>query len=111
MSIALISLLCTLSATISYAQINELPRCTPEEQGVPSKALTTLFDSLVNMPGTDIHSVIVMRHGKVIGEIYPTPFAPQYAHTQYSSSKTLVSMAVGIAVDQNRLRITDRVAA
>ena len=110
-SIALISLLCTFCATISYAQINELPRCTPEEQGVPSKALTTLFDSLVNMPGTDIHSVIVMRHGKIIGEIYPTPFAPQYAHTQYSSSKTLVSMAVGIAVDQNRLRITDRVAA
>ena len=93
-----------------FAQINELPRSTPEEQGVPSKALIALFDSLHLMPQTDIHSMIVMRHGKVVGEFYPAPFAPEYQHTQYSSSKTLVSMAVGIAIDENRLRLTDRVA-
>ena len=93
-----------------FAQINELPRSTPEEQGVPSKALIALFDSLHLMPQTDIHSMIVMRHGKVVGEFYPAPFAPQYQHTQYSSSKTLVSIAVGMAIDENRLRLTDRVA-
>lgn len=92
------------------AQINELPRSTPEEQGVPSRALINLFDSLHVMPGTDIHSMIVMRHGKVVGEFYPAPFAPEYQHTQYSSSKTLVSLAVGMAIDENRLRLTDRVA-
>ena len=99
-----------LLAMSANAQINELPRSTPEEQGVPSKALIALFDSLHVMPGTDIHSVIVMRHGKVVGEMYPAPFAPEYQHTQYSSSKTLVSLAVGIAIDENRLRLTDRVA-
>lgn len=92
------------------AQVNDLPRTTPEEQGVPSKALVELFDSLHFMPGTDIHSMIVMRHGKVVGEFYPAPFAPEYQHTQYSSSKTLVSLAAGIAIDENRLRLTDRVA-
>ena len=97
-------------ALSANAQINELPRSTPEEQGVPSKALIALFDSLHVMPGTDIHSMIVMRHGKVVGEFYPAPFAPEYQHTQYSSSKTLVSLAVGIAIDENRLRLTDRVA-
>ena len=95
---------------VATAQINELSRCTPEEQGVPSKALIELFDSLHAMPGTDIHSMIVMRHGKVVGEFYPAPFGPEYQHTQYSSSKTLVSMAVGIAIDENRLRLEDRVA-
>lgn len=95
---------------VATAQINELPRCTPEEQGVPSKALIELFDSLHAIPGTDIHSMIVMRHGKVVGEFYPAPFGPEYQHTQYSSSKTLVSMAVGIAIDENRLRLEDRVA-
>ena len=93
------------------AQINDLPRSIPEEQGVPSKALTELFDAMHSMDQTDIHSMIVMRHGKVVGEFYPAPFAPQYRHTQYSSSKTLVSLAVGIAIDENRLRLTDRVAA
>ena len=105
---ALLFLLC--ATFVANAQINELPRTTPEEQGVPSKALVELFDSLHFMPGTDIHSMIVMRHGKVVGEFYPAPFAAEYQHTQYSSSKTLVSIAVGIAIDENRLRLTDRVA-
>lgn len=109
--IILFSFVLSLFASVASAQINELPRSTPEEQGVPSKALVALFDSLHLMPQTDIHSMIVMRHGKVVGEFYPAPFAAEYQHTQYSSSKTLVSMAVGIAIDENRLRLTDRVAA
>ena len=100
-----------IAAVTSYAQINQLPRSTPEEQGVPSKSLVALFDSLHYMPRTDIHSMIVMRHGKVVGEFYPAPFAAEYQHTQYSSSKTFVSLAVGLAIDENRLRLTDRVAA
>lgn len=100
-----------IAAVTSYAQINQLPRSTPEEQGVPSKSLVALFDSLHYMPRTDIHSMIVMRYGKVVGEFYPAPFAAEYQHTQYSSSKTFVSLAVGLAIDENRLRLTDRVAA
>ena len=103
-------LILACAATFANAQINVIERSTPEEQGVPSKALIELFDSLHCMPQTDIHSMIVMRHGKVVGEFYPAPFKAEYQHTQYSSSKTLVSIAVGIAIDENRLRLTDRVA-
>ena len=92
------------------AQVYDLPRSTPEEQGVPSKAIITVFDSLMATPNTDIHSVVVMRHGKVIGEIYPKPFAIEYKHTMYSCSKTFVSVAIGLAIEENRLRLTDRVA-
>lgn len=106
----LFSFILSCVALVAVAQTEELPRSTPEQQGVPSKALIELFDSLHAMPGTDIHSMIVMRHGKVVGEFYPAPFGPEYQHTQYSSSKTLVSMAVGIAIDENRLRLEDRVA-
>ncbi len=35
-----------LGALAAHAQINELPRSTPEAEGVPSKAVTALFDSL-----------------------------------------------------------------
>lgn len=98
-----------LISTTLYAQVNELPRSIPEAEGVPSKAVTALFDSLMALPKTDIHSVMVIRHGKVIGEIYPTPFSPEYQHTIYSCSKTFVSAAVGLAIDDNRLRLSDRV--
>ena len=103
-----IGLIASLSAN---AQTNELPRSTPEEQGVPSKALVALFDSLHALPLTDMHAVVVMRHGKVIGEMYPKPYAPEYRHTMYSCSKTFVGIAVGLAIEDNRLRLDDRVAA
>ena len=101
-----------LMASLSEnAEINELPRSTPEEQGVPSKALVALFDSLHSLPLTDMHAVVVMRHGKVIGEMYPNPYAPEYRHTMYSCSKTFVGIAVGLAIEDNRLRLDDRIAA
>ena len=103
-----IGLMASLSAN---AQTNELPRSTPEEQGVPSKALVALFDSLHALPLTDMHAVVVMRHGKVIGEMYPKPYAPEYRHTMYSCSKTFVGIAVGLAIEDNRLRLDDRIAA
>ena len=103
--------ICLLASLSTSAQTNELPRSTPEEQGVPSKALIALFDSLHALPLTDMHAVVVMRHGKVIGEMYPKPYAPEYRHTMYSCSKTFVGIAVGLAFEDNRLRLDDRVAA
>lgn len=102
--------ICLIVSLPVSAQINELPRSTPEEQGVPSKAVIALFDSLHALPLTDMHAVVVMRHGKVIGEMYPKPYAPEYRHTMYSCSKTFVGVAVGLAVADNRLRVEDRVA-
>ncbi len=96
---------------VAYGQVGELPRSTPEEEGVPSAAVEALFDSLLALPKTEIHSVMVLRHGKVIAEMWPAPFAPEYRHTMYSCSKTFVSAAVGLAVADNRLRLTDRVGA
>ena len=103
-------LICLLLGNTILAQVNELPRSTPEREGVPSYAVSALLDSLFAIPQTDIHSVMVLRHGKVIAEVYPEPFKAEYQHTQYSCSKTFVSAAVGLAVDANLLRVTDRVA-
>lgn len=103
--------LCLLIPVTTSAQIRELERSIPEVEGVPSGALIALMDSLTGLPKTDIHSVMVLRHGKVIAEIYPEPFAPEYRHTVYSCSKTFVGAAVGLAISENRLRLTDRVAS
>ena len=99
-----------LLASQAIAQVNDLPRSTPEREGVPSSAISALLDSLFAIPQTDIHSVMMLRHGKVIAEVYPEPFKAEYQHTLYSCSKTFVSTAVGLAIDANLLRVTDRVA-
>ena len=94
----------------ALAQVRELPRSTPEAEGIPSAAISMFLDSLTSYPHSDIHSVMVLRHGKVVAELYPEPYKAEYRHTMYSCSKTFVSTAIGIAVDENRLRVTDRVA-
>ena len=103
-----IGLFCICSTTI--AQVHELPRSTPEAEGIPSSAISVFLDSLASYPRSDIHSVMILRHGKVVAELYPEPYKAEYRHTMYSCSKTFVSTAIGIAVDENRLRVTDRVA-
>ena len=92
-----------------WAQTGDLERVSPESQGVKSGALIDLFDKLTSQPTVDIHSVVVLRNGKVIGEIYPKPFTESSRHTLYSCSKTFVSAAIGIAIGENKLSLTDKV--
>lgn len=101
------------AALISFsapAQTSRLERVTPESQGLLSAPLMEFFDSMMVYPATEIHGIVVMRHGKVVAEVYPKPFEVTYGHTLYSCSKTFVSAAAGIAMGENRLRLDDRVA-
>ncbi len=107
----LTSLLVALVALVAMAQVGDLERSTAVAQGVDPVAVTRFIDSLMAVPSTDIHHVMVVRHGKVIAEAHPAPYRAQDAHTLYSASKTFTAMAVGIAIDENRLRLTDRVAS
>ena len=102
---------CAAATLTAPAQINDLPRATPEETGIPSQALCTLLDSLTALPGTEMHSVVVARHGKVVAEIYPAPIKPEYKHTLYSCSKTFVGAAVGLAIDDGLLSINDNLVS
>lgn len=106
----LLSALLLLTVTLATSA-QRLPRSTPEEQGVPSAVLQKFMDETVMQPdGAECHSVMVLRHGNVIAEAYPAPFSSLYPHTLYSCSKTFTALAVGLAVDSNLLRVTDRVA-
>ncbi len=89
--------------------MNSLPRSAPELQGVPSAALLALFEEMRRLPSAEIHSVMVLRHGHVIGEFWQEPFRPEYKHTVYSCSKTFTALAVGIAVGKGLLDVSDRV--
>lgn len=102
--------MCMLRCAAVFGQTNDLPRSTPEAEGIPSAVVSSFVDSLMSLPDTEIHSLMILRHGKVVAEMYPAPFRPEHRHTMYSCSKTFVSAAVGIAISENRLRLSDRVA-
>lgn len=105
-------LVCIIVACGSVcAQPALLERLSPESQSLSSSDVRSFFDAMADRPGGEAHGVMVLRHGKVVGEMVPKPFSPDYGHTLYSASKTFVGVAVGLAVEENRLRLTDRVAA
>ena len=97
-------------ALASGAQTGELPRSTPEEQGVSHELLDGLYHRLINLPDVDIHHIMILRHGKVIGELHADPYKADDLHTLYSASKTVTGLAVGLAVEDGLLTVDDKVS-
>ena len=104
-----ILILLALLPLLLVAQVGDLPRSTPAAEGISTQAVIDMMDSLIALPECDIHHVMVVRHGKVVAELHPAPFRAEDSHTLYSASKTFTSLAVGCAIDENLLRLDDRV--
>jgi CubicO group peptidase (beta-lactamase class C family) len=96
------------SAVDAYAQGKSLPRATPESQGVSSDAILD-FLKTANEKVQSMHSVVLVRHGKVILEAWWSPESPEKAHVLWSLSKSFTSTAVGLAVADGKLSIDDPV--
>jgi len=105
------AILLFFSLTIAaVAQVGVLPRSLPEDQGVNSGLLQGFFNRLTAQPDVDIHHMMVLRHGKVIGEWHVSPYQAEHLHTLYSASKTVTGLAVGLAVDDGLLSVDDKVS-
>ncbi|MBQ0120779.1 MAG: serine hydrolase, partial [Bacteroidales bacterium] len=61
-------MLCAAWAAVAVAQVGDLQRSTPAAEGVDPAAVNRFIDSLQVVKQTDIHHVMVVRHGKVIAE-------------------------------------------
>jgi CubicO group peptidase (beta-lactamase class C family) len=89
---------------------NALPRSTPEQQGVSSQAIIDFLDSAIRNKN-EFHSFMFVRHGKVIAEGWWSPYRPDLKHTLYSLSKSFTATAVGMAVNERKLKVTDKVTS
>jgi CubicO group peptidase (beta-lactamase class C family) len=87
-----------------------LPRSTPEAEGVSGAGILAFLDG-VKRSKHELHSFMLVRHGKVIAEGWWSPYAPEVNHTMYSMSKSFTSSAVGFAVTEGKLRVEDRVVS
>ncbi|ARK12474.1 serine hydrolase [Fibrella sp. ES10-3-2-2] len=95
---------------LSPTRTAKLPRSLPTAQGVAPSGLLD-FTTTIEKANLNVHSIMVVRHGKVVGEGWWAPYAPQLKHTLYSLSKAFTSTAVGIAVDEGRLSVDDKVVS
>lgn len=90
-------------------QFNDgLQRSKPEDQGVRTEAVLEFFDSL-EARHYEIHNLMILRHDKVIAEHSWYPYSPEYKHSMYSSTKTFTAAAIGFAVQEGLVKVSDRV--
>ncbi len=94
---------------VSYNQATKaLPRSKPELEGISPEAVSSFLAGIKDK-GLDLHSIVILRHGKVVAEQWFGENAPDKNHVMHSVSKTFTSTAIGFAVAENRLKVTDKV--
>ncbi|MDB6005113.1 MAG: beta-lactamase [Prosthecobacter sp.] len=88
----------------------QLARSTPEAQGVAAKGILDFIDA-IEREKFELHSFMMLRHGKVIAEGWWEPYGPEFVHTMYSMSKSFTSTAVGFTVAEGKLSVEDKVVS
>jgi hypothetical protein len=86
-----------------------LPHSQPESEGVDSKGILD-FVNATQTSKTEFHSFMLLRHGKVIAEGWWNPYKPELRHTLYSCSKSFTATAVGFAIAEKKLSLSDKVS-
>lgn len=86
-----------------------IPRAKfPEQVGISSHEIKSLIDDF-DRSGIEVHSMILMRKGKIAFEAYRHPFNPQTPHVMYSVSKSFTAIAIGFAVEEGLLTLDTKV--
>jgi CubicO group peptidase (beta-lactamase class C family) len=96
------------SAAFAGAQPPDLPRSTPEAQGVSSAALLAFVEAAEKKVDA-LHSLMVLRHGHVVAEGWWEPYRRDDPHVLFSLSKSFASTGIGLAVAEGRLSLDDTV--
>lgn len=90
--------------------VSGLPRSTPAAESVSSAGILDFLDGVARTKH-ELHSLMIVRHGRVVAEGWWSPYGPAIKHTMYSMSKSFTSTAVGFAVSEGRLTVDDKVVS
>ena len=86
----------------------DLPRGSPEAQGVSSPAVLAFVEA-ADKNIDSMNSFMLLRHGHVVAEGWWAPYDAEASHSLYSLSKSFTSTAVGLAVSEGKLSLDDPV--
>ena len=86
-----------------------MERGTPESVGVQSKSIEDYLKKLKDDKSINIHSILIARHGKVICEAsYGMSRLDVWKHS-FSACKSVVSIAIGMLIDDELLSLDEKV--
>jgi hypothetical protein len=70
---------------------------TPEEQGIDSASILAMLQE-IQQKDLNVHSVLVIRHGYLVAEVYFPPYTQEIKHPLHSITKSMTSAMTGIAI-------------
>lgn len=85
-----------------------LPRSNPEKENIDPRAISDYLEA-VKRNEQDLHSLMMLRNGKVVYEQWFGRNAANKAHVMFSVSKTFTSTAIGFAIQEGLLDVSDKV--
>ncbi|MEI6105712.1 MAG: serine hydrolase [Opitutae bacterium] len=97
---------CLLAIHLTAA--SPLPRSRPEAQGISSQDILKFVDAAERQIDA-LHSFMVVRHGHVVAEGWWAPYSAEAPHPVASIAKSFTSTAVGMAVAEGRMLLSDLV--
>lgn len=83
-----------------------LNKVSPESAGLDSRHIKTYIERL-NKRQMHMHSVLMMRGNDIIYEGYWAPFNQDYCHRMYSVTKSFVSVAIGLCIEDGLISLDD----
>ncbi len=76
---------------------------TPEEQGLDSASISSMLQE-IQKTDLNIHSVLIVRHGYLVTEVYFPPYTGEIQHPLHSITKSVTSAMTGIAINDNWIK-------
>lgn len=103
---AAVMLMALAACMNASAEVIDLPRAKTPKKVV--KAMENFFQGAANEK-KDIHSVMIVKNGNVIYSRWQSQGAANKPHVLHSVSKTFTATAVGLAIADGKIALTDKV--
>lgn len=97
-SLVLVASCASSSPPLTRFPTDDWPRSTPEAQGIPSSALTSVLER-VRDEDLHLHELLVVRHETIVLDARVFPYDGARPHDIASCTKTLTALAVGAAIE------------
>jgi CubicO group peptidase (beta-lactamase class C family) len=86
---------------------NEWPTASPESQGLSGSILQYYSSRSASGYYGQVHSLLVIRHGRLVHEAYFSGYDRERLHQVYSVTKTVTCALIGIALSRGWLSALD----
>ena len=79
-----------------------IEKARPEDIGISPNTITKALDD-IDRKKVPIHSLLMMRHGKIFLEAYWAPWTADKLHRLYSITKSFTALLIGCLEEEGKL--------